>query len=83
VKQTVRGVTFEPSTLFLVSVGYDHEPFRIESYPPVSSYAEAEGWAHHTLNRAPLVNWVEIRSAVSDGLSVKVGTVWPKDEARS
>jgi hypothetical protein len=80
VQETVNGVTFNPASLFFVLVGVDLEgkPFEDESWrhPLMSSYSEAETHAKHLLDRSALATYVRVMSYLSDGMSIRVSTVW-------
>lgn len=82
-QETVRGITFDPATLFFELVGVDLEgnPFDSEVWvhPQPKSYREAKESALGMMRHGSLVTYVRIKTQLSETLSVTISTVW-RDE---
>lgn len=83
-QETVRGITFDPSTLFfeLVGVDLDGNPFEHEVSPlsPLpQSYEEATQRAQGFMRLGSQVTYVRVKAQLSETLAMNVSTVW-RDE---
>lgn len=82
-QQTVRGVTFNPSTLHFKLVGETVEGNSlwdvVNPRRPYRNYAEAEKRANEYLRLSPLLYYVEVWARTSEGLPSYVSSVW-RDE---
>lgn len=82
-QETVRGITFDPATLFFELVGVDLEgnPFEdvVYSSPPPQSYEEATQRALGFMRLGSQVTYVRVKAQISETLAINVSTVW-RDE---
>lgn len=78
-QETVRGITFDPTTLFLEFVGtrLDGEPYE-EIAPPKSfqNHAESEKAADGYFRTSPLLYYIRIKAQSMSGQEVTISTVW-------